>query len=47
MSNDTSWHESDAFWEAVGPVLFSSERRASAATEIESVLALSGTAPGP
>jgi len=41
-----SWHDDDRFWLDVSPFLFSAERWARAAGEVDGVLALLGLAPG-
>jgi SAM-dependent methyltransferase len=46
MEEAKSWHEDDAFWEEVEPVLFPQRRQADAATEVENLIARAGLRPG-
>lgn len=40
MSDRSSWHNQDAFWEMVEPMLFDQQRQASAPAEVEKIVAL-------
>jgi SAM-dependent methyltransferase len=40
------WHEDDAFWETVGPVLFSTRRWEATPREVEAMVTLLGLSPG-
>lgn len=42
----SDWHEDDALWAEMGPVMFSPEKLAAAALEIERALALAAVPPG-
>jgi SAM-dependent methyltransferase len=46
MSENTPWHERDAFWEETAPFLFSPERRKAAVGEVETILRLLELKPG-
>lgn len=46
MVKGRDWHEEDAFWEAVAPVLFSSRRWESAPREVEAMVSLLALKPG-
>ncbi|MBI4499351.1 MAG: methyltransferase domain-containing protein [Chloroflexi bacterium] len=40
------WHEQDAFWQTVGPTMFSQRRRTDAPAEVEGILRMLGIEPG-
>jgi SAM-dependent methyltransferase len=46
MRETEPWHEQDAFWETVAPILFSQRRRSNAPVEVDQVVSLLGLEPG-
>lgn len=46
MSESKPWHEDDAFWETLGPSMFSEQRLADAVREVDLVIPLLGIEPG-
>ena len=40
MSDQTSWHNQDAFWEMVEPILFNQQRLSSAPEEVDKIIKL-------
>jgi SAM-dependent methyltransferase len=46
MGQARPWHEQDAFWETVGPVLFTARRWEDAPREVEAMMDLLGLSPG-
>jgi len=45
MKQTKPWHEDDAFWKMLGPVMFTPKRLAEAATHAEQIVALLGVKP--
>ena len=46
MQNSKPWHEQDAFWETVEPILFTQRRWSDASAEVEKIISLLGLQPG-
>ncbi len=45
MSETAPWHEDDSFWRIWGPVMFTAERIADAARQVDQIVALASIAP--
>lgn len=46
MQEMKPWHEQDAFWETVAPILFAQRRWSDAPAEVEQIVSLLGIGPG-
>ncbi len=46
MTNPRPWHEDDSFWHTWGPVMFTAQRIADAAKQVDLILTLAGILPG-